>query len=146
MSRRRVVVTGMGWITPLGHSLETAWGKILNADSGIAKTTIFDAGTFPTQFSAEVKGFALKDFVEPDEFKLHKDVSRQAGFALAAAKLAWADSKLDGVTTLDKTLGGVYLGGGEGPMDFDNFATAASLELPRYAHGPIPSSRPRRRV
>ena len=126
MSRRRVVVTGMGWITPLGHSLETAWGRILNADSGIAKTTIFDAGTFPTQFSAEVKGFALKDFIESEEFEMHKDVSRQAGFALAAAKLAWADSNLDSATSLDKTLGGVYLGGGEGPMDFDHFATAAA--------------------
>jgi len=115
----------MGWITPLGHDLETAWRKILDGESGIAPTTIFDSATFPTQFSAEVRGFGLENFVGPEEFELHKDVSRQAGFALAAAKLAWAHAKLDSATSLDKTLGGVYLGGGEGPMDFDHFATAA---------------------
>lgn len=124
---RRVVVTGMGWITPLGHDIETTWAKILAGESGVAKTTIFEAGTFPTRFSAEVKNFELKNFLSAAEFEVHKDVSRQAGFALAAAKLAWADSKLDDVSNLDKTRFGVYLGGGEGPMDFDNF-TAAAVE------------------
>ena len=125
MSRRRVVVTGMGWITPLGRDLEATWQRILNADCGIAETTIFDARTFPTQFSAEVKDFALSDFISPEDYELHKGVSRQASFALAAAKLAWADAKLDGAATLNKSMFGVYLGGGEGPLDFDHFATAA---------------------
>jgi len=125
MSRRRVVITGMGWITPLGHDIETAWQRILGGQSGIAPITIFNATTFPTQFSAEVKGFKLADFLARDEYERHKDVSRQAGFALAAARLAWNDSGLAEANAIDRTMVGVYLGGGEGPMDFDHFATAS---------------------
>ena len=123
---RRVVITGMGWITPLGHEIESAWQAILRGDSGIAKTTVFDAGTFPTQFASEVKNFELRKFLGSD-FQHHQEVSRQAGFALAAAKLAWEDAKMAAAKTLDKTRVGVYLGGGEGPMDFENF-TAAAVE------------------
>ncbi len=122
---RRVVVTGMGWITPLGHEIEGAWSRILKGESGVAKTTIFEARTFPTQFSAEVKGFDLKSFLSAAEYERHKTVSRQAGFALAAAKLAWADAGLDRADEFNRTRAGVYLGGGEGPMDFDNFTQAA---------------------
>src|SRR5262245_34568022 len=98
---RRVVITGMGWITPLGHDIESAWQAILRGESGIAKTTVFDAGTFPTQFSSEVKNFQLKKFLGPD-FDTHHEVSRQAGFALAAARLAWDDAKLGAAKNLDK--------------------------------------------
>jgi 3-oxoacyl-[acyl-carrier-protein] synthase II len=127
---RRVVITGIGWITPLGHSIEEAWGRLLKGESGVAKTTIFDAGTFPTQFSAEVKGFDLRRFLVSD-YETHKDVSRQAGFALAAATLAWKDAGLESAGKLDKTRVGVYLGGGEGPIDFENF-TAAAVEAWDY--------------
>ncbi|MEK6644204.1 MAG: beta-ketoacyl-[acyl-carrier-protein] synthase family protein [Planctomycetota bacterium] len=138
---RRIVITGIGWITPLGHDIETAWQAILRGDSGIRKTTIFDAGTFPTQFSSEVKDFDLRKFLGGD-FEKHKEVSRQAGFALAAARLAWDYSGLANAAKLDKTHVGVYLGGGEGPMDFDHFAEAAvegwdyeknELNTPRFA-------------
>ncbi len=122
---RRVVITGIGWITPLGHDIETAWGNILAGNSGVAPTTIFDAKTFPTTFSAEVKDFDLKKFLNDDEFEDHRNVSRQAGFALAAAKMAWKNSGLDALPALDKTMVGIYLGGGEGPLDFTSFAQAA---------------------
>lgn len=121
---RRVVVTGMGWITPLGHDIETAWKRILAGESGIAPTTVFDASTFPTQFSSEVKGFDLRKFLG-GAYETHREVSRQAGFALAAASMAWADGKMDKATSLDKTRIGVYLGGGEGPLDFENFSASA---------------------
>ena len=130
----------MGWITPLGRDIETTWGRILAGESGVAKTTIFDAGTFPTQFSAEVKDFALKDFLNPPEYDVHKTVSRQAGFALAAAKLAWTDSNLEGAADLDKTRVGGYFGGGEGPMDFDNF-TAAAVEGWNYEDNDLDATR-----
>jgi 3-oxoacyl-[acyl-carrier-protein] synthase II len=127
---RRVVVTGIGWITPLGHSIDEAWSRLLKGESGVSQTTNFDARTFPTQFSAEVKGFDLRRFLGAD-YEAHKDVSRQAGFALAAAKLAWNDAGLDSARKLDKTRMGVYLGGGEGPIDFGNF-TAAAVEAWDY--------------
>ncbi|HWL94382.1 MAG TPA: beta-ketoacyl synthase N-terminal-like domain-containing protein, partial [Phycisphaerae bacterium] len=122
---RRVVVTGMGWITPLGHDIETAWKRLLEGESGIAKTTIFDAGTFPTQFSSEVKDFDLSKFLERPDYDRNQNASRQAKFALAAARMAWDDSGLAGKLDLDRTQVGVYLGGGEGPLDFDNFVAAA---------------------
>lgn len=122
---RRVVVTGIGWITPLGHDIESTWQRVLNGESGVASTTNFDASTFPTTFSAEVKDFDLQKFLNSEEFAHHKHVSRQAGFALAAAKIAWINAGLDRGVTLDTTRAGIYLGGGEGPLDFDNFAKAA---------------------
>ena len=81
---RRIVVTGLGWITPLGHDIESAWKRILGGESGIAPTTIFDAGTFPTQFSSEVKKFDLAKLEptvachpNPGNRKLAKELSKQ---------------------------------------------------------------------
>ncbi len=121
---RRVVITGMGWITPLGHELEGVWKRLLAGESGIAPTTIFDARTFPTQFAAEVKGFDLRQFIR-ERYEPHATCSRNAGFALAAAELAWRAAGLDGRGGADPERVGVYLGGGEGPIDFDNFVAAA---------------------
>src|SRR5256885_264281 len=59
----RVVITGMGWVTPMGHAIDAVWKRLLNGESGIARTTIFDASTFPTTFSAEVKDYRLEDFI-----------------------------------------------------------------------------------
>ena len=121
---RRVVVTGVGWITPLGHDVETVWRRLLAGESGIAQTTIFDGSTFPSTFSAEVRDFDLARFLGPDTAE-HADASRNASFALAASRIAWDDSGLSLDNGLDRTRVGVYLGGGEGPMDFENFCAAA---------------------
>jgi len=120
---RRVVVTGLGWITPLGDDIDRVWRRLLAGESGVARTTIFDASTFPTTFSAEVKDFDLARYLGAD-YPEHADASRNTGFALAAARIAWDDSGLGKDDTLDRTRVGVYLGGGEGPMDFDNFVAA----------------------
>jgi 3-oxoacyl-[acyl-carrier-protein] synthase II len=121
---RRVVITGMGWITPLGHDIDGVWQRLLAGESGVAPTRNFDARTFPTQFAAEVKGFELRRFLGP-HYTEHASCSRNAGFALAAAELAWRDAGLNGRPDVDPEMVGVYLGGGEGPIDFDNFAAAA---------------------
>src|SRR4051812_22679264 len=86
--RKRVVVTGMGWVTPLGHDLETVWRRLIAGESGVAPTTIFDARTFPTTFSAEVKGY---DFAATmgDRYERHKKAGRNTQFALGAAYQAW---------------------------------------------------------
>lgn len=121
---RRVVITGIGWITPLGHDIESVWKRLLNGESGIAPTTLFDASTFPTQFAAEVKKFNLTDFLG-DDAKVHSTASRNSQLALAAATMAWKRAGLDQANHLDPTRVGIYLGGGEGPMDFGNFVAAA---------------------
>src|SRR4051794_7546827 len=117
----RVVITGMGWITPMGHSLEAVWPRLLKGESGISRTTIFDASTFPTSISAEVKDFRLADHVESTE--LHSGAGRNTQFALAACKQAWGAAELDR-DKLDLDRVGVYLGSGEGSLDFDAFTTA----------------------
>jgi 3-oxoacyl-[acyl-carrier-protein] synthase II len=134
MTGRRVVVTGMGWITPLGDDIEQVWQRLLAGESGIAPTTLFDASTFPTTFSAEVKSFELARYLGP-EAEQHKDASRNTRFALAAAKLAWSDAGLPECNSLDPARVGIYLGGGEGPIDFDNFVAAAVAGWDREAGG-----------
>lgn len=126
MSKRRVVITGIGWITPLGHDIDSAWQRLLKGDSGVAPTTNFDAHTFPTQFSAEVKNFDLRAALG-QHWEAHQTASRNCGFALGAAELAWHSAGLDRVApgVLNPEMVGIYLGGGEGPIDFDNFAAAA---------------------
>ncbi|MFH1746940.1 MAG: beta-ketoacyl-[acyl-carrier-protein] synthase family protein [Planctomycetota bacterium] len=121
---RRVVITGMGWVTPLGWELEEAWQRVLRGENGAAPTTIFDARTFPSQFAAEVKGFDLKQILGKD-FEAHRTASRNTTFALGAAELAWRHAGLDQATDLQPEMIGVYLGGGEGPVDIDNFIAAA---------------------
>jgi len=124
LAKRRVVVTGMGWVTPLGDEVEKVWQRLLNGDSGMAPITLFDAATFPSTFSAEVKNFDLARYLG-NNAEEHKHASRNSQFALAAAKLAWEHSGLGNCPDLDRTSIGIYLGGGEGPIDFENFSAAA---------------------
>ena len=116
--RRRVVVTGIGCVTPLGAEIETVWRRLLAGESGIAYTTLFDASNFPTKISAEVRNWDLSDVGEnPEDWKYQ---GRHTHFAVGAAKKAMADSGLD-VSRLDPTRFGVYLGSGEGQQDFHRF-------------------------
>lgn len=120
----RVVITGMGWITPLGDDVDAVWQAMLAGKSGVAPTTLFEASTFPTQFSAEVKDLDLRKYLGPDADR-HAGASRNTRFALSAAARAWKHSSLASWTALDPARVGIYLGGGEGPVDFPNFAEAA---------------------
>ncbi|MHC4285619.1 MAG: beta-ketoacyl synthase N-terminal-like domain-containing protein [Planctomycetota bacterium] len=63
-TEQRVVITGMGIVCPLGHDVETVWAGLLEGKSGVAKTTIFDASTFPTTFDAEVKDYDLAKYTK----------------------------------------------------------------------------------
>ncbi len=116
--RRRVVVTGIGCVTPLGAEIETVWRRLLAGESGIDYTTLFDASNFPTKISAEVRNWDLSDVGEnPQDWKYQ---GRHTHFAVGAAKKAMADSGLD-VSRVDPTRFGVYLGSGEGGQDFHRF-------------------------
>jgi 3-oxoacyl-[acyl-carrier-protein] synthase II len=118
----RVVITGMGWVTPMGQDVEGVWKRLLAGESGIAPTTLFDAATFPTTISAEVKNFDLRLHVPPAAS--HAGVGRNTQFALAACAGAWQMAGLDS-STLDLDRVGIYLAGGEGELDFDAFTAAA---------------------
>ena len=122
---RRVVITGMGWVTPLGADLDGVWRRLLAGESAIGPVTRFDASTCPTNFAAEVRGFDLADFMG-EEAATHARAGVGTRFALAAAAQAWERAGLgdrSGALTADVDLDrfGVYLGSGEGSLDYDNF-------------------------
>lgn len=119
---QRIVITGMGWITPLGHDLETVWAALLASSSGVDQTTRFDASTFPTTFSAQVKDYDHNDYVSKKE--LHEGVGLNTSFALGAAAQAWKMAGLDNFDKLDSSRLGIYLGSGEGSLDFENYVAA----------------------
>lgn len=130
---RRVVITGMGWVTPLGHDIESVWQRLLRCETAMSPVSRFDARTFPSQFAAEIKDFDLKKFIGP-HYEKHKTASRQATFALAAAEMAWNSAGLNGTGGVAPEMVGVYLGGGEGPIDFDNFVAAAVAGWDKEKH------------
>ena len=151
----RVVITGMGWITPMGHDVESVWQRLLAGQSGIARTSLFDASTFPTSISAEVKNFSLDQHL-PSAAQ-HATAGRNTQFALAACQQAWTAAGLPSLATapsplapgnwplapgLDLDRVGIYLGSGEGSLDFSAFTTAVlgawnaesrSLDAARWA-------------
>jgi len=119
----RVVITGLGWVTPMGHSVDAVWKQLLEGGTGIAKTTLFDASTFPTTFSAEVKHYDLAQHLG-DKAADHVDAGRNTQFALGACAQAWKMAGLDSAE-LDLDRVGIYLGSGEGSLDFDAYTGAA---------------------
>jgi 3-oxoacyl-[acyl-carrier-protein] synthase II len=121
----RVVITGIGWVTPLGHDIATVWGKLLAGASGIGSTSRFDASTFPTQFSAQVRDYDWRTYVQHPQ--LHEGVGLNSAFALGAAAQAWKNAGLDTFDAqgkLNHERLGIYLGSGEGSIDFDNYVLA----------------------
>jgi len=117
--RRRIVVTGMGLVTPLGAGVEPVWQRLQQGESGIDFTTIFDASKFPTKFSAEVRDWDISQAGEdPKRWEHH---GRHTRFAIGAAKEALRDAGLEDAN-IDPLRFGVYMGAGEGQQDFDRFA------------------------
>jgi 3-oxoacyl-[acyl-carrier-protein] synthase II len=118
MTRRRVVVTGIGVINPMGNDVETMWGEMKQSRSGVGYTTVFDASNFPTRISAEIKNWDITQAGEDAEVWKHR--GRHTKFAAGAAKQAVLGSGvLDAIK--DPTRFGVYLGSGEGDQDFYAF-------------------------
>ncbi|MEC7501821.1 MAG: beta-ketoacyl-[acyl-carrier-protein] synthase family protein [Planctomycetota bacterium] len=115
---RRVVITGMGCITPLGTRPEQLWERLQNGESGVGYTQAFDASEFPTKFSAEVLDWSIAD--EGEDSELWNSRGRHSNFAAGAAKQAV--SAADIVGKVDPLRFGVYLGSGEGQQNFDAFA------------------------
>src|SRR5688572_23800637 len=104
--RNRVVITGVGCITPLGTEVDQVWSRLIKGESAVDYTTIFDASNFPTKISAEVRGWDVTDIGEDAERWKYR--GRHTKFAAGAAKKAMDDSGvLD--RPLDPTRFGVYL-------------------------------------
>jgi 3-oxoacyl-[acyl-carrier-protein] synthase II len=112
MSERRVVITGVGMITPLGISTTESWNGLIAGNPGIRKITQFDASAFPTQIAGEVVGFNPEDYIELKEIK---KMDRFIHFALAAATTAMNDSGLK-VTDRNAERVGVIVGSGMGGL------------------------------
>ena len=110
MELKRVVVTGLGAITPVGNTLETTWASLIQGISGAAPIKGFDASQFKTQFACEIKDFAAADFIDRKEVR-KMDLYEQ--YAVVAAMQAVKDSAID-LETIDKDNIGVVLGVGIG--------------------------------
>ncbi len=126
-TQQRVVITGMGIVCPLGHEVTEVWQAMLSGQSGAATTTIFDASTFPTTFSAEVKDYDVTRFVQHPEWFAHGN--RGSRFVVGAAAQACQQAGLDTETDdpadgIDRTRIGLYLGAGEGSVDNNAFFAA----------------------
>ena len=118
--KRRVVITGMGAVTPLGHSVETTFKALLEGRNGVGPIRQFNAQRFPTTFAAEVKEYDLGRWVkDPARFD---DSGVNTRFALGAARQALEDAGLldEQHSGLDRSQMGVYFGSGEGVQDFHN--------------------------
>ncbi len=109
-SERRVVITGLGAITPLGIGVETFWQGLLEGRSGVGLVTDFDCSAIATRIAAQVKGFQPEDYMDRKEAKR---MDRFAQFAVAASKMALEDSGL-AVTDANKARIGTFLGSGIG--------------------------------
>src|SRR5438309_5099600 len=119
--QRRVVITGMGVISPLGKTVDELFESQLAGKSGVGPIAHFNARTFPTTFAAQVKDFNLADHV-PDASRW-KAAGANSKFAAAAAQQTLADAGLVHDAKVDRARFGVYVGAGEGIHDFHNFFT-----------------------
>lgn len=119
--KRRVVVTGIGCVTPIGNDVKTMWDAQLKSSNGVGPITHFDASKFPTKFAAEVRGYDFDSQV-PDPARF-KDAGRNIRFAIGAANQAVRDSGFHDDRQFNPARFGVYLGAGEGQQDFMQFMT-----------------------
>lgn len=110
MELKRVVVTGIGAVTPVGNNPQDTWGNLLNGVSGAAPITLFDASKFKTRFACEVKGLNFSDYIDRKELR---KMDRYTQLATVSAAQAVKDSGIDG-EGIDKNRVGVVFGVGIG--------------------------------
>lgn len=111
--KRRVVVTGMGAITPVGNDVATTWQSLIDGKSGTAPITKFDASKFPVRFAAEVKGFNPLDYMDRKEAKRADPYTQ---YAVAGARQAMTDAQLIERNGMDPDRIGVIIGSGIGGL------------------------------
>ena len=129
MSRRRVVVTGLGVISPVGNDVGSAWDALVAGRTGIDNITRFDASAFSCRFAGEVKGFSVEQYMPAKEAR-HMDTFIHYG--MAAGIQAWQDAGIE-VTEANAERIGVVVGSGIG-----------GLPLIEQTHGDLVARGPRR--
>jgi len=139
--KRRVAITGVGLVTPVGNDVTTTWRSVLDGRSGAAPISLFDASGFSTRIAAEVKGFDPS--VLTAERKLVKFANRSHRFALAAAEQAMTDAGI-APTAEDGVRWGCAVGTGMMGVDYrdlaavhDHSAPGGELEPPRLLDDPV---------
>lgn len=113
MSKRKVVVTGLGIVSPVGSTISSAWGSIIAGKSGITRITRFDASNFTSQIAGEVKDFDIHQYLSVKEAR-RMDVFIHYG--MAASIQAAKDAGIDDITQLDAERIGVNIGSGIGGL------------------------------
>lgn len=113
MEKRRVVITGLGIVSPVGNTVEEAWNSITAGKSGIKPMTRLNADDYPAKVAAEIRDFEPEQFIEKKEAR---KMDRFTQFAVAAAKMAVADAKLE-ITEKNAPRIGVWVGSGIGGME-----------------------------
>ena len=113
MENRRVVITGIGAVTPLGNNIETTWEAVKNGKSGVGPLTRLNADLYSAKIAAEIEDFSIEDYIEKKDAR---KMDRFTHYALAASIMAMKDSALE----LDEKTGlrtGVWIGSGIGGME-----------------------------
>ncbi len=131
MQLKRVVITGLGGITPLGNSVTEFWNNLIKGVSGAAAITRFNAEKFKTRFACEVKGFNLEEYFDKKEAR---KLDAYSQYGIAASVQAVADSGIAG-DNIDKNEVGVIWGSGIGGLDTfqtEAFAFAKGDGTPRF--------------
>ena len=113
MELRRVVVTGLGALTPIGNNIQEYWDGLINGVSGAAPITYFDASKFKTQFACELKNFNVEEFIDRKEAR---KMDRYAQYAVVSSTEAMNDANFD-LEKLDKDRAGVIWGSGIGGLE-----------------------------
>lgn len=111
-NKRRVVVTGLGVVSPIGNSLEQFWKSLLEGRSGVRRLACFDPSPFPSKIAAEVADFDTSPYLSAKDLKR---MDRFVQFAVVSAKMAVLDSRMD-LGKVDKTRVGVLIGSGIGGL------------------------------
>ncbi|MDR2776718.1 MAG: beta-ketoacyl-ACP synthase II [Puniceicoccales bacterium] len=126
---KRIVVTGIGLVTPVGVGTEETWKNLIGGKSGITAVTSFDASNYPCRVAGELKNFNAEDFIDSKSIK-RNDI--YAIYAVAAAKLAVNDAKID-LDSVDRSRIGVIVGSGIGGMSTITEQTRIFFQKgPRY--------------
>src|SRR3984885_11738312 len=112
INKRRVVVTGLGVVSPVGSTVDSAWAAVLRGESGIGPLTRFDVSAFPVRFGGEVRGFDVAQYITPKEARRMDDFMH---YGVAAGVQAVSDSGIDFSKT-DPTRCGAVCGAGIGGL------------------------------